>query len=115
MLESRYFVSTDGGNVFVESRGDYVAQDGTAYNNVYIFKFVVQDGKIAEVYEYANPLHTPGWLVCLSANSSLHCTVTRLIDDVTASSATVPAKVLAIGRASRLETRSQSRLCRIQA
>ena len=56
MLEPRYFVSTDASNVFVESRGDYIAQDGTAYNNVYIFKFVIRDGKIAEGYEYANPV-----------------------------------------------------------
>jgi hypothetical protein len=39
MLEPRYFVTTNGSNVFVESRGDYIAQDGTAYNNVYIFRF----------------------------------------------------------------------------
>ena len=56
MLEPRFFVSTDGRHVFVESRGDYIAQNGTAYNNVYIFKFVVRDDKIAEVYEYANPV-----------------------------------------------------------
>ena len=56
MLDPRYFVSIDGSNVFVESRGDYIAQDGTAYNNVYIFKFVIRDGKIAEGYEYANPV-----------------------------------------------------------
>ena len=56
MLEPRYFVSTDGGNVFVESKGDYISQDGTAYKNVYIFKFVIRDGKISEGYEYANPV-----------------------------------------------------------
>ena len=56
MLEPRYFVTSDGSNVFVESRGDYIAQDGTAYKNVYIFKFVIRDGKIAEGYEYANPV-----------------------------------------------------------
>lgn len=56
MLEPRYFVSTDASNVFVESRGDYIAQNGTAYNNVYIFKFVIRDGKIAEGHEYANPV-----------------------------------------------------------
>ncbi len=56
MLEPRYFVTTDGSNVFVESRGDYIAQEGTAYNNVYIFKFVIREGKIAEGYEYANPV-----------------------------------------------------------
>lgn len=57
MIEPRrYFISTDLGDVFVESPGDYIAQDGTAYQNVYIFKFVVQDGKIVEGYEYANPV-----------------------------------------------------------
>ena len=56
MLEPSYFVTADGSNVLVESRGDYIAQDGTAYNNVYIFKFVIRDGKIAEGYEYANPV-----------------------------------------------------------
>lgn len=56
MLEPRYFVSADGSNVFVESRGDYITQDGTAYNNVYIFRFVIRDGRIAEGYEYANPV-----------------------------------------------------------
>jgi hypothetical protein len=45
MLEPTYFASTDGGNVFVESKGDYIAQDGSAYKNVYIFKFVVRDGR----------------------------------------------------------------------
>ncbi len=56
MFDLRYFLSMDGSNVFVESRGDYIAQDGTAYNNVYIFKFVIRDGQIAEGYEYANPV-----------------------------------------------------------
>jgi ketosteroid isomerase-like protein len=56
MLAPRYFVTTDGSNVFAESRGDYITQDGTAYNNVYIFKFVIRGGKIAEGYEYANPV-----------------------------------------------------------
>ena len=56
MLKPQYFATTDGSNVFVESRGDYIAQDGTAYKNVYIFKFVIRDGKIAEGYEYANPV-----------------------------------------------------------
>ncbi len=46
MLDLRYFLSTDDSNVFVESRGDYIAQDCTAYNNVYVFKFVIRDGKL---------------------------------------------------------------------
>ena len=37
MLDVRCFLSTDGSNVFMESRGDYIAQDGTAYNNVTSF------------------------------------------------------------------------------
>ena len=57
MLDPHYTVSADGTTVFVESRGDYIAEEGNQpYNNVYIFKFLVRDGKITQVYEYANPV-----------------------------------------------------------
>ena len=42
--------------VFVESRGDYISKEGKPYNNVYVFKFVVNIGKISKIYEYANPV-----------------------------------------------------------
>ncbi len=57
MLDPRYTVSADGTTVFVEAKGDYLAVKGNKpYNNVYVFKFVVRDGQLAHVTEYANPV-----------------------------------------------------------
>ena len=57
MMDQQYTVSSDGSTVFVETRGDYIAAEGDRpYNNVYVFKFVVHNGKITHVYEYANPV-----------------------------------------------------------
>ena len=57
MLNQQYTVSSDGNTVFVETHGDYIAAEGNRpYNNVYVFKFVIRDGKITHVYEYANPV-----------------------------------------------------------
>lgn len=57
MMDRQYTVSSDGSTVFVEARGDYIQAEGDRpYNNVYVFKFVVRDGKITHVYEYANPV-----------------------------------------------------------
>ena len=49
-------VSEDGGTVFVESRGDYLSKEGKSYNNVYVFKFVIDGDKIVRALEYANPV-----------------------------------------------------------
>lgn len=57
MLDSQYTANAEGDVVFVESRGDYIAHENNEhYNNVYVFKFVIADGKITHVYEYANPV-----------------------------------------------------------
>lgn len=57
MLDMESFVNPDGSTVFVTARGDYVqAVDQQPYNNLYVFKFVVQNGKITRVDEYANPV-----------------------------------------------------------
>ena len=56
MREVQITVSDDGETVFVESQGDYVSKEGKPYKNVYIFKFVLEDGKIGKVFEYANPV-----------------------------------------------------------
>ena len=56
MREMQITAGEDGTTVFVETRGDYVAKDNKPCNNVYIFKFVLRDGKIARVFEYANPV-----------------------------------------------------------
>ena len=56
MRDMQITVSEDGATVFVESRGDYISKEGKPYNNVYIFKFVLEDGKIVKTFEYANPV-----------------------------------------------------------
>ena len=57
MIDPRYAASVDGNTVFVETRGDYIAAEGSRpYNNVYVFKFVIRDGKFTHVSEYANPV-----------------------------------------------------------
>ncbi len=57
MIDPQYTVSADGSIVFAETRGDYItAEGGRPYNNVYVFKFVIQGGKFTHVYEYANPV-----------------------------------------------------------
>ena len=57
MVDPEYTVSPDGDRVFVTARGDYVQEDGNVpYNNVYVFRFAIADGKIRHVDEYANPV-----------------------------------------------------------
>ena len=56
MRDVQITVSDDGNTAFVESRGDYVSKEGKPYNNVYVFKFVLESGLIVQVFEYANPV-----------------------------------------------------------
>ena len=56
MRDVQITVSDDGNTAFVESRGDYVFKEGKPYNNVYVFKFVLESGLIVQVFEYANPV-----------------------------------------------------------
>ena len=56
MRDMQLTAGIDGNTVFVESKGDYVSKEGKPYNNVYIFKFVLEKGKIVKVFEYANPV-----------------------------------------------------------
>ena len=57
MIDPQYTASADGSTVFVETRGDYIAaEESRPYNNVYVFKFVIQGGKFTHVFEYANPV-----------------------------------------------------------
>ena len=56
MRDMQITVSEGGDTVFVEARGDYVSREGKPYNNVYVFKFVLEGGRIAKVFEYANPV-----------------------------------------------------------
>ncbi|GAB7036654.1 MULTISPECIES: nuclear transport factor 2 family protein [Catenuloplanes] len=57
LLNKRYSVDADGGTVFVQAEGDLVqAGTGTAYRNVYVFKFEIRDEQITHIDEYANPV-----------------------------------------------------------
>jgi ketosteroid isomerase-like protein len=41
----------------VECKGDLIlAETGTPYHNVYIFKVAFRDGQIMHIAEYANPV-----------------------------------------------------------
>jgi ketosteroid isomerase-like protein len=53
----RFYATGDGGTVFVECKGDLIlAETGTPYHNVYIFKVTFRDGQIMHIAEYANPV-----------------------------------------------------------
>ncbi len=57
MVIERRLSLTMGATVFVEGRGDLVLKKtGQPYRNIYVFKFSISDGKIAEIREYANPV-----------------------------------------------------------
>jgi ketosteroid isomerase-like protein len=57
MVDPEYTVSPAGELVFATMTGDYVQADGNqSYNNVYVFRFAIADGKIQRVDEYANPV-----------------------------------------------------------
>jgi ketosteroid isomerase-like protein len=56
MLDQELTVSADGDVVFASSRGDYKTQDGTAYTNVYLFRFELANDQIVRVTEYCNPV-----------------------------------------------------------
>jgi ketosteroid isomerase-like protein len=50
-------VAADGVTVWVETRGALrVAPTQTPYNNRYVFKFTIEDGRIRRLVEYANPV-----------------------------------------------------------
>lgn len=57
MVDPEYTVSPDGDRVFATMTGEYTQADGNRpYNNVYVFRFAIADGKIRRVDEYANPV-----------------------------------------------------------
>jgi ketosteroid isomerase-like protein len=57
MLDQKFYEANDGQTVFVESKGDYIADEGKQhYENIYVFKFVGRNGLLEEVLEYANPV-----------------------------------------------------------
>ena len=49
-------VSADGRTVFVQCNGRFVTNAGAAYENVYVFRFDIEDGLISRWVEYFNPV-----------------------------------------------------------
>ena len=57
VVERQTFITEDGATVFVEGRGDLLLkQTGQPYQNLYVFRFSISDGKITEIREYGNPV-----------------------------------------------------------
>ena len=54
--ETEIALGGDGRTVFVENRGDMVLPDGRPYRNRYVWRFEVEDGRIAGIREYFNPV-----------------------------------------------------------
>ncbi|MFI2352781.1 nuclear transport factor 2 family protein [Streptomyces sp. NPDC019443] len=56
-LDKVWTVSEDARSVFLQANGDILSTaEKLVYNNVYIFRIDVQDGKVVKVWEYANPV-----------------------------------------------------------
>ena len=57
LVDKQFYVSDDGNAVFAEAKGDLIqGHTSVPYNNVYIFKFIFEGGKIIHISEYANPI-----------------------------------------------------------
>lgn len=50
--------TAEGGRVAVETESYVETNEGKVYNNEYHFLFVVRDGKITQVKEYLDTMHT---------------------------------------------------------
>ena len=56
-LDQVWTAGVGGDAVFVETRGDIQSSaEKLDYRNVYVFKFELEDGKVKQVIEYANPV-----------------------------------------------------------
>ncbi|MFG1926876.1 nuclear transport factor 2 family protein [Cryptosporangium sp. NPDC048952] len=57
MTGMTFYADERAGVVFAEGRGELVnAQTGEPYRNIYVFKFVIVDGKIGRIDAYGNPV-----------------------------------------------------------
>ncbi|HVZ45801.1 MAG TPA: nuclear transport factor 2 family protein [Ramlibacter sp.] len=56
MTDVEITVSADGGKVFVEGRGNLTMANGKSYRNRYVFRFLIEQGRIRHVREYYNPI-----------------------------------------------------------
>ena len=55
-IDRRVTTSADGATTFVQTKGDFLTADGRPYQNVYVFRFDWDQGRIKSWEEYANPL-----------------------------------------------------------
>lgn len=49
-------LSADGRIAFLESRGNLTMSSGKSYRNRYVFRFVIEGGKVIHLREYYNPI-----------------------------------------------------------
>ncbi|MQA33115.1 nuclear transport factor 2 family protein [Modestobacter roseus] len=57
LLDKELTVATDGRTVFLEARSDILTSARKlTYQNTYVFRLVIVDGKVVDVREYANPV-----------------------------------------------------------
>ncbi|MEM9972897.1 MAG: nuclear transport factor 2 family protein [Pseudomonadota bacterium] len=54
-VEPEVTLSPDGSIVFVENAGDMVLPDGRDYENRYVWRFTIEEGRFSEVREYYDP------------------------------------------------------------
>ena len=54
--KTRITPAQDGHTVFTETRGDMRLANGRRYENLYVWRFEVEDGRIANITEYFNPV-----------------------------------------------------------
>jgi ketosteroid isomerase-like protein len=55
-VDVRISVTNDGRTSFVQADGDLVTADGRPYQNVYVFRYDWDNGRIVNIDEYANPV-----------------------------------------------------------
>lgn len=49
-------LSADGRVAFLESRGNITMASGKTYSNRYVFRFVIENGRLVHLREYYNPI-----------------------------------------------------------
>jgi ketosteroid isomerase-like protein len=54
--DERVTVTGDGRTSFVQANGRFTAADGRPYDNVYVFRYDWQNGRVVGTEEYANPV-----------------------------------------------------------
>lgn len=56
--QTALFVADEDNIIFAELKGDFrVRGTGDAYQNLYLFKMTMQDGRVQHLREYYNPIH----------------------------------------------------------